>query len=141
MRNIAKAALLVLAASTGACYRNVIETGRPAGTTTIERPFTSTFLFGLVPAAEINTAAQCPQGVARVQTEATVVNSLVAIVTFGIYTPRSVTITCASGTGSLEPTDRVRALAASATIEEREAAVRAAIDESAASGARVFVTF
>lgn len=143
MRTFARAAVLALGLglSTGACYHAVIETGRPAGATTIQRPWTSTFLFGLVPAEEINTATQCPQGVARVETQMTFPNALVSYVTLGIYTPRAVTITCASGTGELLPTDRVNRVAAGATQAEREAAVAAAIEESKESGARVFVQF
>ncbi len=143
MKTFARVAALALGLglSSGACYHAIVETGRPAGATTIQRPWTSTFLWGLVPAEEINTATQCPQGVARVETQMTFPNALVSFVTFGIYTPRSVTVTCASGTGELLPTDRVRRVAEGATQAERDAAVMSAIEESKESGARVFVQF
>ena len=133
--------MLAISLSTGACFHAIVETGRPAGTATVQRPWTATYLWGLVPAAEINTATLCPQGVARVETQQTFANGLVSALTIGIYTPRSVTITCASGTGSLLPTDRVRSLAQGATQEERAAAVAAAIEESHESGVPVFVVF
>jgi len=94
-----------------------------------------------VAAEEINTATQCPQGVARVETQQTFANGLVNFITIGIYSPRAVTITCASGTGELLPTDRVHRVASDATQAEREAAVEAAIAESKQSGARVLVQF
>lgn len=82
-----------------ACYHQVVDTGLPAGETRIAKPWTSTFIFGLVPATPIDVRSQCPNGVAIVDTQMTFVNGLVSFITFGIYTPLSVTVTC-SGRGA-----------------------------------------
>ena len=93
---------LVLAAvvvATSACYRQVIQTGRTPGSTVIDKPWVPLFLWGLVAPAPIDVSSQCRTGIATVVTEASLVNGLASIVTFGIFSPRHVTITCAAGSG------------------------------------------
>jgi hypothetical protein len=88
----------------------VVNTGLPAGSTTIDRPWTSTFIFGLVPATPIDVRSQCTNGVAIVDTQMTFLNGLVGALTLGIYTPLSVSVTCASGGSAMRPgTTEVRA--------------------------------
>lgn len=82
---------------TTACFRQVIQTGRTPAATVIDRPWTHTWLWGLVPASPIDVTSQCRTGVATVVTEQSFLNGLVSILTIGIYSPRHVTITCATG--------------------------------------------
>lgn len=128
--------------TTAACYHAVVETGRPAGNTVVTKPWVATFAFGLVPAKEISVAAECPSGVARVETQQSFLNSLAGMVTLGIYTPQTATITCAaSRTGAL-PLDAARVVTATAdTPEARAAAVNAAADEALRTHSAVLVKF
>ncbi|MGZ8379365.1 MAG: Bor family protein [Gemmatirosa sp.] len=128
---------LAAIASTG-CYHAVVETGRPAGGTIVSRPWTPTFIWGLVAAPEINVASECPRGIARVDTQMSFVNGLAALVTLGIYTPRTVTVTCASGSASLN--GRVIEVAGT-DVESRLAAMNAATTLAVESGESVFVQF
>jgi Bor protein len=79
----------------GGCFHAIVTTGRPAGPEVIQRPWASSFLFGLVPPEIINGATECPAGVASIETQHTFLNSLVGIATVGIYTPMKITVTCA----------------------------------------------
>lgn len=97
-RTGAKWACLAALALT-ACYHQVVDTGLPAGSTKIEKPWTATWIFGLVPATPIDVRTQCPNGVAIVDTQMTFLNGLVGALTFGIFTPLSVSVTC-SGSGT-----------------------------------------
>ena len=81
-----------------ACYHQVVQTGRTPGPTTVEKPWTATWLWGIVPASPIDVTQNCPGGIATVETKMTFMNGLVTAVTLGIYTPRDVKVTCASGT-------------------------------------------
>jgi hypothetical protein len=90
-------ALGLLLCSSVACYHQLVRTGRPAGTTVVDLPWVSTWLWGLVPAADINVTPQCPSGVARVVTERSFVNGVANFVTSGIYSPIHTMVTCASG--------------------------------------------
>jgi hypothetical protein len=42
----------------------------------------------------------CPAGVARVETRQSFANGLVGMITFGIYTPMEIIVTCADGPGA-----------------------------------------
>lgn len=80
------------------CYHQVVQTGRTPGPTTVEKPWTATWLWGIVPATPIDVTQNCPGGIATVETKLTFMNGLVSALTLGIYTPRDVKVTCASGT-------------------------------------------
>lgn len=132
-----RAALLLALLLTG-CYHQVVRTGAPAGNVVIERPWTATYLLGLVPATAISTAAQCPAGVAVVETQQTFVNGLVGVVTLGIYTPQTVRITCAAGTAAVSEAREIQ-VAAGADLDVRTAAVRQAVAHAYRTGETVVV--
>lgn len=95
-------ALVAALAVSMACYHATIETGRPASTEVITKPWANSWVYGLVPPATVSTAAQCPHGAAKVETQLSFLNGLVGALTFGIYTPMDIRVTCASaGTASL----------------------------------------
>lgn len=121
-----------------ACYHQVVDTGLSPGTQTIEKPWTSTWLWGLVPATPIDVRSQCTSGVAFVDTQLSVPNGLVSILTLGIYTPRSVKITCASGTAS---TGARRVDVAGSDAGTLGAALQQAVRLSSESGQGVYVVF
>lgn len=99
------AALCALVLMVSGCYRQVVQTGRTPTSTVIDRPWTHTWLWGLVAATPIDVTTQCRSGIATVVTEQTFMNGLVTVLTLGIYGPRHVTITCATGS-ALAPDGR-----------------------------------
>jgi hypothetical protein len=54
-------------------------------------------VIGIVPPSELSTKDTCPQGVAKVETERSFLNGLVGAITYNIYTPMHVKVTCANG--------------------------------------------
>ena len=88
------AALLV---GVGGCYHVTVITGAPPASTSIDKPWQNSFVYGLVPPQEVGARPPCAQGVAKVDTERSFLNGLVGAVTWSIYTPMHVTVTCASG--------------------------------------------
>jgi hypothetical protein len=101
MRRVALIAATLLLSS--ACYHATIETGAVPTTTVIEKEWANSFIYGLVPPETISTAQQCRNGVARVETEQSFLNGLVAGLTFGIYTPMHIRVTCGTGRMSNVP--------------------------------------
>ena len=97
------AALLALAVTASGCYHAVVDTGRAPSTTTIEKPWAHSFLAGLVPPDVVETASRCPDGVARVETKHSFLNSVANILTWGIYSPMSIEVTCAAGEAEAAP--------------------------------------
>jgi hypothetical protein len=88
------AALLLLSAG---CYHASVETGMKAGNDKIEKEWASGFAWGLVGPDPIEAQSKCTSGVSKVETEHSFLNSLVQVVTLGIYTPMHLTVTCGSG--------------------------------------------
>jgi hypothetical protein len=89
--------LLVAAVLCGGCYHVTVITGQPASAQIVDKPWQNSFVFGLVPPPEVNANPPCTQGVAKVETEQSFLNGLVRVLTYNIYTPMHVIVTCASG--------------------------------------------
>jgi hypothetical protein len=123
-----------------ACYRQVVQTGRTPGTTVVEKPWTATWVFGLVPAKPIDVSQQCPNGIATVETELTVPNFLASLVTLFIYMPRSVKVTCANRS-ALNRGLQELFVARTATLSERSAVFTAAAELSERLDQPVVVRF
>jgi len=96
MKRSSRIATVALITSLGGCYHQVVQTGREPGPVVVRRGWIATWLWGLVPAEELNVTSQCPSGVATVETQQSFLNGLVAGITIGIYDPRDVKVTCAS---------------------------------------------
>jgi hypothetical protein len=86
---------LVILASTG-CYHATIETGATPSTETISKHWAAGWILGLVPPSDVETAAKCPHGVAKVETQLSFLNQLVGWLTIYIYTPMTIEVTCAA---------------------------------------------
>jgi len=97
MRHRASMALALGLVMSLGCYHQVVQTGRTPGPTVVKKPWTATWLWGLVPASPIDVTRDCPGGIATVETKMTFMNGLVTGLTLGIFTPRDVTVTCAPG--------------------------------------------
>ncbi len=77
------------------CYHARITTGAEPSARVIEKPFASAWIYGLVPPGTVEAEKECERGVAGVETKLSFVNQLVGFLTFGIYTPMHIKITCA----------------------------------------------
>lgn len=137
-RRVARVAMVLAILPAAACYHQVVETGKTASPTVIDKPWQMGFVYGLVPPPALNTASQCPGGVAKVETQHSFLNGLVASLTFGIITPMQVTITCAA-TGSASTSNAK--VNAGNTQDEQAAAVNQAAKLSNESGQPVLVQF
>ena len=89
-----------------ACYHAVIDTGLTPSTVTIDKPWASGWIYGLVPPSPIETAKKCANGVSKIETQLSFANQLVDFLTLGIYTPMEIKVTCAQGRTSSLPTIR-----------------------------------
>lgn len=132
--------LLTVVLIASGCYHARIETGLTPSTQVYEDTFASGWVYGLVPPDTVEAGEECPNGVAVVETQLSFVNQLVGALTFGIYTPMHITVTCAAaGSASVD--------AASVNIADdadHEAVARAfmdAADRAVASEQPVLVRF
>lgn len=114
MRNIRAIVVLVLAIASTGCYHAVIETGLPAGGRVISKPWAHGFVYGLVPPAPVDATNVCKSGVSKVETQHSFLNSLAAILTWSLYTPIQVDITCAADRAGANRDDASASTAADA---------------------------
>lgn len=89
--------LLVLPLFMTGCYNAQITTGLSPSPEVIEVKWAHSFINGLVPPKVVNAEDQCSNGVARVETKLSFLNMLAQLVTFSLYSPMSITVTCATG--------------------------------------------
>ncbi len=93
--------ILLIALLMSGCYHAQITTGEEPSTEVYEETFASGWLFGLVPPDVVRAQDECTNGVARVETRLSFVNMLVGNLTFGIYTPMHIKVTCAASSAEL----------------------------------------
>lgn len=125
------------------CYHARIETGLPVSTQVIDKPFASGWIYGLVPPSVVNTAKDCANGVAIVETEHSFVNQLVGFLTLGIYTPIHIKVTCASSAkmgASNAPADQLL-VARTASEQEVVEAFALAAQRAVEQNQAVYVQF
>ncbi len=97
MKRTSAVVLLLSAVVLTGCYHATVDTGlRPSGEV-VEKLWAHGFVYGLVPPSEIDVAAECPDGVARVETQLSFLNQLASALTFGLYTPMTISVACAAG--------------------------------------------
>ncbi len=78
------------------CYhaKVTVSDARPS-TVVLDKPWASGWIYGLVPPPELDATEKCDKGVAMVETRLSFLNQLVSGLTFGIYTPMHIRVTCA----------------------------------------------
>jgi hypothetical protein len=90
MRKVA----LLLAVLLAGCYHVTVVTAATPGTSTVDKEWQNSFVYGLVPPPELEVKDKCPRGLAKVETERSFLNGLVSLLTSGIYTPMHTKVTC-----------------------------------------------
>jgi hypothetical protein len=138
LKRIVLTSLLVV--TTAGCWHQTVTTGLSPGSTVVDKSMVPTLFWGLVP-GQVDVSTDCPAGIAIVETEQSIVNWLVAAVTFGIYSTRHVKVTCAAGSASLPARALQINVASGASAEERAAAMQDAVKLSLEHDQTVVVRF
>jgi hypothetical protein len=132
--------LVGLLALTAGCYHATITTGRPASGQTIEVPWAHGFVYGLVPPATVEAASRCPNGVAQVETQHSFLNMLAQFLTFGLYTPMTITVQCAASS-PVPDDDAVVRVPAGSSMADFAKALNEAAHRSLTDGESIMVRF
>lgn len=143
MRSNRIAFLLVVAFGISGCYHATIDTGLTPSGQTVENKWATGWIAGLVPPKTVETASQCPNGVARVETQLSFLNQVANFVTFGIYSPMTITVQCAAARSSSRDArpDGALAVSRTATYEVKANAISEAAARARDTGAPVFIRF
>ncbi|NBC26612.1 MAG: hypothetical protein GVY08_07120 [Bacteroidetes bacterium] len=89
-------ALLFIVFIFSGCYHAQVTTGQQPSAEVYEDTMAHGFLFGLVPPEIVRAQDECSNGVARVETRISFINGLLSAITFNLYTPMHIIVTCAS---------------------------------------------
>ena len=95
MRRLILSSVAVSAILLTGCYHAVIDSGREPAPQTISQKWAHGFLFGLIPPTAVEAKAKCPNGVAKVETQLSFLNMLASGITYGLYSPMQIDVTCA----------------------------------------------
>ena len=141
-RFMKSAAILAVIAVVGGCFNARIETGLTPSQEVIRQGWAPSWIYGAVSPPTVDAASACPNGVAQVHTYRSFLNMLVSGLTFGIFTPMAINVTCAQAGGDDEASgaSEVR-IDASASMEEKVQQFQEAVDLSAETGKGVIVRF
>ncbi len=136
------AAVLLVIAVVGGCFHARIETGLTPSQEVIKQGWAPSWIYGAVSPPTVEAASLCPNGVAQVHTYRSFLNMLVGGLTFGIFTPMAINVTCAQAGGDDEASgaSEVR-IDAGASMEEKVQRFQDAVDLSAETGKAVIVRF
>jgi len=77
------------------CYHVTVDTGMAPSATVIEQPWALGFVYGLIAPPTVESKSTCPKGVAKVESQMSLVNGLVSMLTASIVTPMTIKVTCA----------------------------------------------
>ncbi len=142
MKYLCSTVLLISALASAGCYHATVTTGRTPSNVVIDKPFATGWIYGLVPPSTVNAASECPDGVAIVETELSFVNQLVSFITFGIFTPMHIKVTCAaSGSASIDESNYVVTIPEGANESDVIEAFGIAADQAVASGGELHVRY
>jgi hypothetical protein len=133
---------VLVALATTACYKATVNTGLAPSGQTVENQWAHSFIAGLIPPSTVETASRCPNGVAQVETQHSFLNMLVTSLTWGLYSPMTITVQCAAprmgNNGNEGPS---MTIPASASLNEATDLFNSAVQQSKGSGEVVFVRF
>ena len=88
-------ALVAVTISMSACHQALFVTSRAPGVVrTANLPY---FVGGLIGVNQVDVAAMCPNGVSRIETITGVMDGVLTFFTGGLYSPRTLVVTCAAG--------------------------------------------
>ena len=130
---------VVVVLVSSACYHATIETGLPAGSDVVSNQWAHGFIFGLIAPSTVNTASQCKNGVAKVETQHSFLNMLAQFFTASLYTPMQIDVTCASSNRMSAIDGAIKAR--NASPEALKVAIAEAASLSMHTGQPSFVVF
>src|SRR5205814_5699637 len=85
MHRMLRLSVACLVVATPACYHATVDTGLTPSNEVVEKSFAAGWIAGLVPPSTVRTASRCTHGAAKIETQLSFVNQLVAWLTLDIF--------------------------------------------------------
>lgn len=123
------------------CYHAQVTTGLEASNEVYQQKWASGFIAGLVPPSMVNGAEHCSNGVAKVETRHSFLNMIAQMITFSLYSPMEITVTCASASADISAGGQSLEIAYNSSEEILEDTYNKAITMSAKTEKPVYIQF
>lgn len=123
------------------CYHAQITTGLEASNEVYQQAWATSFIAGLVPPDVVNAEQHCSNGVAKVETRHSFLNMLAQFITFSLYSPMEITVTCATARADISPGNNILDLAKNSSEEVVRKTFTEAAELSSNTEKPVFVNF
>lgn len=133
--------LFALAFLMSGCYHAQITTGLEASNEVYQEAWATGFIAGLVPPSVVNAEQHCTNGVAKVETRHSFLNMLAQFITFSLYSPMEITVTCAAAGADASVGNQSLELAKNSSEEEIQDAYNKAATLSSATEKPVYIQF
>lgn len=121
------------------CYHAQVTTGLEASDEVYQEKWATSFIAGLVPPDMIDATEHCSNGVAKVETRHSFLNLVAQAITFSIFSPMEITVTCATGGMSLNTEDSSIELAKNSAEEVKQQAYSDAVELSSKTNKPVYI--
>ena len=112
--------LIALAVLMSGCYHAQVTTGLEASNEVYQQKWATSLIAGLVPPSMVDATEHCSSGVAKVETRHSFLNMIAQAVTFSIYSPMEITVTCATGMASINTQNELVDLASNSSDELKQ---------------------
>ncbi|MEX2410803.1 MAG: hypothetical protein WD607_05420 [Candidatus Paceibacterota bacterium] len=124
------------------CYHAQVTTGLEPSAQVYDKPFATSWIYGLVPPSVVRAQDECNNGVARVETRLSFVNMLVGQLTLGIFTPMHIRVTCAASSADI-PAEESNTITVNRSDSEQiiQQAFKTAADQTVTSKKPVYIAF
>jgi len=133
--------VLILPLFMTGCYHAQVTTGMDTSNEVYKKAWAHSFIGGLVPPSVVNAEQHCTNGVARVETKLSFLNMVAQAVTLSLYSPMSITVTCASASAANIDTDNTIEVAKNSPEEVVIDSFSKAIELSSKNQRAAYVSF
>lgn len=133
--------LVALAITMSGCYHAQITTGLEESNEVYQKAWATGFIAGLVPPSIVNGEEHCSNGVAKVETRHSFLNMIAQMITFSLYSPMEITVTCASASADISAGDESLEIAYNSSEEIVQNTYNEAIARSAKTEKPVYIQF
>lgn len=121
------------------CYHAQVTTGLEASDEVYQKKWATGFIAGLVPPDMIDATEHCSNGVAKVETRHSFLNLVAQAVTFSLFSPMEITVTCATGGMSMNAEDTSIELEKNSAEEIKEQTYSDAVALSSKTNKPVYI--
>lgn len=133
--------LFALAIMMSGCYHAQITTGLEASNEVYQKAWATSFIAGLVPPDMIDATQHCSNGVAKVETRHSFLNMVAQFITFSLFSPMEITVTCASASADVASDNQSLELAKNSSQKVIQDRYNEAVELSSKTHKPVYISY